>query len=99
MLTPLAKILGLKVVVTNHGPDYERKKWNWFAKFVLRLGEAVSTKFADKIITISNSTKKYLENKYNRKDIIFIPNGISFNNFVFSNEVLKKYGLEGKSMF
>ena len=27
LLTPLARLLGLKVVMTHHGPDYERQKW------------------------------------------------------------------------
>lgn len=26
---PFAKLLGLKVVVTHHGPDYDRKNWNF----------------------------------------------------------------------
>ena len=27
LLTPLAKLMGLKVVVTTHGPDYDRQSW------------------------------------------------------------------------
>ncbi len=27
IMTPFARLLGLKVVVTNHGPDYDRQKW------------------------------------------------------------------------
>jgi hypothetical protein len=29
--TPLARLLGMKVVVTHHGEDYNRDKWNAFA--------------------------------------------------------------------
>ncbi len=32
---PFAKLLGLKVVVTHHGPDYDRKNWNFFAKLLV----------------------------------------------------------------
>src|SRR4051812_30862708 len=28
LLTPLARLLGLRVVVTHHGPDYDREKWH-----------------------------------------------------------------------
>ncbi|MCH3002861.1 phosphonate ABC transporter substrate-binding protein, partial [Listeria monocytogenes] len=35
LLTPLARLLGLRVVVTHHGFDYERQKWGWMAKSVL----------------------------------------------------------------
>ena len=27
IMSPLARLLGLKVVVTHHGPDYDRQKW------------------------------------------------------------------------
>ena len=36
---PLAKLLGLKVVATHHGPDYDRRKWGRLARFILRAGE------------------------------------------------------------
>src|SRR5580700_203790 len=41
IVTPLARLLGLRVVVTHHGPDYERDKWGGFARWVLRTGERV----------------------------------------------------------
>ena len=53
--TPLAKALGMKVVVTHHGPDYERKKWGPFAKQVLKTGEQAGVIFADGIITVSDN--------------------------------------------
>ena len=47
LLVPVAKMLGLKVVMTNHGPDYEREKWGKAAKAMLRLGERLGAKYAD----------------------------------------------------
>lgn len=32
LMTPLARVLGLRVVVTHHGPDYDRQKWGGWAK-------------------------------------------------------------------
>lgn len=32
LLTPLARLLGMKVVFTHHGPDYDRDKWGMAAK-------------------------------------------------------------------
>ena len=29
LVVPIAKDLGLKVIVTNHGADYNREKWSW----------------------------------------------------------------------
>ena len=39
LLTPYAKLRGMKVVFTHHGPDYDRDKWGFAAKTMLKLGE------------------------------------------------------------
>ena len=57
LLVPFAKLIGLKVVVTNHGPDYDRQKWGIIAKFILKLGEKFSYKYSNKVIVISNVIK------------------------------------------
>jgi glycosyltransferase involved in cell wall biosynthesis len=53
LMVPFARLLGLKVVVTNHGPDYDRQKWGRTAKFILRLGEWAGGTFANEVIVIS----------------------------------------------
>src|SRR5262249_1261537 len=53
LLGPLARALGMKLVVTHHGQDFERQKWNAFAKAVLRLGERCATAAANRIIVVS----------------------------------------------
>ena len=37
LLTPMARLLGMKVVFTHHGPDYDRNKWGTAAKTILKL--------------------------------------------------------------
>ena len=39
LMTPLVRLLGMKAVITHHGPDYDRDKWGKFAKWILRMGE------------------------------------------------------------
>lgn len=34
LLVPYAKLLGMKVVFTHHGPDYDRDKWGFVAKTI-----------------------------------------------------------------
>jgi len=77
LLVPFARLLGLKVIVTHHGPDYDRQKWGVWAKRILKMGEYGAAKFANKIIVISNVIGKILETKYNRKDSILIHNGVN----------------------
>ena len=39
LLTPFARLLGLKTVVTHHGFDYDRDKWGGMARKMLKTGE------------------------------------------------------------
>jgi len=92
LMVPLAKLLGLKVVVTHHGEDYLREKWGSSARAVLRLGERMGMAFADESIVISNSLLALMRTKYGR-DAILIPNGITEPTPTPSPSLLQKYGL------
>ncbi|TYR36846.1 glycosyltransferase family 4 protein [Sphingobacterium phlebotomi] len=95
LVAPLARLFGLKVVMTHHGPDYERKKWGKLAKFFLKGGEWAGVKFANKVIVISNEIKKQIGKKYGRKDTILIPNGVSIEGRPkYNKEVLDKYNVQ-----
>ena len=76
LLVPVAKMLGLKVVMTNHGPDYEREKWGKAAKAMLRLGERLGAKYADAVIVISEHIRRRLAERYGRTDADLIFNGV-----------------------
>ena len=77
LFTPLARLMGLKVVVTHHGADYDRQKWNGFAKGILKLGERLAVKFANAIVVVGVSLTNKLKEEYplSSKKIEFIPNG------------------------
>jgi glycosyltransferase involved in cell wall biosynthesis len=77
LLGPLARVLGMKLVVTHHGQDFERQKWNVMAKAVLRLGELCATVAAHRMIVVSNSVteKLHQRNPRLRGRIDYIPNG------------------------
>jgi glycosyltransferase involved in cell wall biosynthesis len=80
LLSPVAKLLGLKVVVTHHGEDYNRAKWGAFSKAVLRLGERLGIKFADHVIAVAPSLGARLQRSFpNAKNrISYIPNGAPY---------------------
>ncbi|WP_036294482.1 glycosyltransferase family 4 protein [Methylosinus sp. PW1] len=77
LLIPLAKLLGLPVVFTHHGEDYNREKWNGLAKMALRLGEAQAVRFADRMISVSRPVARSLmeRNPALTNRISMIPNG------------------------
>ncbi len=77
LLVPFARLLGMKVVMTNHGPDYDRQKWGKLAKWVIATGEKWGTRFSNKIIVISKVIAGILKNRYGREDSILIYNGVN----------------------
>lgn len=78
LAVPFARLLGLKVVMTHHGPDYDREKWGLFAKAVLRVGELFAAWFACDIIAISTVITDILKRKYHRtRRVHLIYNGIT----------------------
>jgi glycosyltransferase involved in cell wall biosynthesis len=92
LMVPLAKLLGLNVVVTHHGQDYLREKWNAPAKSLLRLGERLGMRFADERIVISNALLGLARVKYGQKATL-IPNGVCNPQPRESLCLLEKYGL------
>lgn len=98
-VAPFFRLFGLKVVYTHHGQDYNRAKWGWFAKAVLRLSEFVGTTFSNCVIVISDLLEKWLQEKYHCKRTFRINNGVTLQPTLsqnVANKWLDKYGLKGK---
>ena len=94
LIIPLAHMLGLKVVFTHHGPDYDRDKWGAMAKFMLRLGEKAGAKYADEVIVISEVINTIIKEKYNRTNARLIYNGVPVPEFVEETGYLNTLGVE-----
>ena len=77
LMTPLARLLGMRVVMTHHGPDYDRLKWGRMAKWILRVGERFGARKANKIIVISETIRNIISQKYKRTDSELIYNGVN----------------------
>lgn len=77
LVTPLARLLGMKVVLTVHSFNYDHDKWNCLAKRILRFGEWVSIRGANKVISISRPIKESLESRYPGRHIELIYNGVN----------------------
>ncbi|HEY8033383.1 MAG TPA: glycosyltransferase family 4 protein [Methylocella sp.] len=93
LLTPLARFLGLKVVVTHHGADYDRQKWGPIGKSVLRFGEAWGMRLAGKRIAVSRTMQAHVRKKYGL-EAACIPNGVEPSVAPSSQQALEKFRLE-----
>ncbi|HWA49110.1 MAG TPA: glycosyltransferase [Dongiaceae bacterium] len=77
LLGPVARLLGMKLIVTYHSRNYEHAKWNRVARAILRLGERCAVAAAHKVIVISRSMTDDLKRRYPRAaaKFVFVPNG------------------------
>ncbi|MDO4165396.1 MAG: glycosyltransferase family 4 protein [Bacteroides sp.] len=95
LLVPYAKMMGMKVVFTHHGPDYDRDKWGFMAKTILKLGERMGCLFADDVIVISNVIKDLIARKYNRTQRVhLIYNGVPNPDVCDYPEYFAELGIE-----
>ncbi|MBH5372024.1 glycosyltransferase family 4 protein [Bradyrhizobium glycinis] len=93
IVTPLLRAVGLRVVVTHHGEDYNREKWGWAARTVLRTGEALGMRYANKRIAVSRSIGDLVTSKYG-KPCEVVPNGVVFSDLPQQSEKVTELGLE-----
>ncbi|MBT3817361.1 MAG: glycosyltransferase family 4 protein [Candidatus Magasanikbacteria bacterium] len=66
----------VRVISTFHSIDRKHKKWNWFARIMLHLGERASCTFAHKTIAVSQTIQQYARDAYDCHSI-FIPNAVN----------------------
>lgn len=94
----LPHLLKRKIVVTVHGLDWQRAKWGNFASFVIKFGERMAAKYADEVIVLSENVKQYFADTYKR-EVTYIPNGISRPSPQGASLIGEKYGLEKDGYF
>jgi glycosyltransferase involved in cell wall biosynthesis len=93
LVTPLLRLMGLRVVVTHHGEDYNREKWGFAARNILRAGEVLGMRFANKRIAVSRSIEKLITAKYGRPCEV-IPNGVQFSELPLQSDKVVELGLQ-----
>jgi glycosyltransferase involved in cell wall biosynthesis len=62
--TPLARLLGFRVLATHHAADYDRPKWGRFGRWFLKTGERMIARFANDVICVSNTIEAGLTAEY-----------------------------------
>jgi glycosyltransferase involved in cell wall biosynthesis len=76
LLAPLARLMGFRVIITNHGPEYDRQKWNKLAKVVLKVSEKMGGIWAHEVIAVSAVVRGIIRQRCHR-DANVIPNGVN----------------------
>ena len=90
MFAPLLRLMGLRVVLTYHSPNYEHDKWNGPARWLLRQCEKISLRFSNRVIFVN----KYQMEKCGALDkSIFIPNGIDSVTRSDATTFLEQHGI------
>lgn len=92
LLAPVARLLGLRVVLTHHAMDYEREKWGRLAKRVLQAGERLGVRYAHSPIAVSPVIKESLEQRF-RADAEVIPNGAPIVVRAWTRRALERFDL------
>ena len=71
LLIKLAKLFGKKTILTIHGIDWQRQKWNTRPeKFFLKSLEAMAVKNADICTAVSKDICQYIQKTYNKPCVL-----------------------------
>lgn len=93
LLTPAARLAGLKTLVTHHGYDYDRDKWGRIAKEILRLGEKMGMHWADAAVAVAENVARDMEARYGRR-VHFLPNGVFMPGGPMGSDILRQFDLQ-----
>jgi glycosyltransferase involved in cell wall biosynthesis len=85
------RLLGKKTVVTVQGLDWQRKKWGWLARQVLKAGEWSSARSPNQTVVVSHALADYYKSQY-QTPVAFIPNGTRIRNRT-RGKYLEAFGL------
>lgn len=96
MFAPLIRMMGMKVVLTYHSPNYEHDKWSATSKLLLRFCEKLALGFSSHIIFVSPKQRDRYSDKIKAKSTA-IPNGITPLGRNSGTSFLDRFGLEKQS--
>ncbi len=87
LAAPLPRLAGFRVVMTHHGPEYERGKWGPSARAFLRLGERLGLLSAHRVIAVSSTIARRIERRAPHQ-VHLIHNGVERKAKVLDRDVL-----------
>ncbi len=64
IFAPIPRLLGMKVVCSVDGTDWQRAKWGRFARWYLRLSEKLAVRFCHALISDSKDVQEYYQEEH-----------------------------------
>ena len=90
----LPRLMGKRVVVTIHGLDWQREKWQGgFGEKYIHAGEKMAVRHAHEIIVLSSSAQDYFLETYGRQTVR-IPNGVNVPQILPAQCITERFGLK-----
>ena len=98
LFAPLLRLAGKRTILTYHSPNYEHKKWNALARFLLKRSEPIALRSTHAVIFVNTfQMDKFKHRKYADK-LYYIPNGVETPNVSIQEHFLQQWKLT-KSKF
>lgn len=93
IILPLLKIInkGKISIVNIDGIEWKRNKWNWIARFYLKIAEFCAVKFADAVIADNKAIQSYVKKTYKRQSIFIPYGGDNAMQTKLSKEIINRY--------
>ena len=98
---PFFRLLYRKVLIVNiDGLEHKRAKWGKFAKWFLRVSEAMAVRFSDVVVADNKGIQDYVMETYGKQSVLIAYGGDHAQREVSEErqqEILKKYGVKANS--
>ena len=94
LFAPLARFLGCAVVVRHVGNDWERQKWGWLGRTVLRLAERSVARFADVVVCLNDEAAAAFRTRWPESgEVNVIQNAVPRTAAKFGRSAVDRYAL------
>jgi len=94
----IPRIYCIPVVINVDGPDWQRKKWNRFASWFLRVSEQVAVQLGNVVIADSRAVQDYYRRNYGA-ETTYIAYGAHIPDTQPGTAALERFGLEDRRYF
>ena len=91
--SPLLRFAGKRIILTYHSPNYEHKKWNAFARFMLKISESIALHNAHAVIFVNKFQMDKFKHTTHAGKFYYIPNGIEKSTASSNDNLLRKWEL------